>query len=83
MCVGGGKGRSEYTDLRISVKMSHSVYEGSVGAVWSAWGWMRFMQGEFVSAPVRGGDCEHGLGVWGEGDRRTCELRAWLGLGGW
>lgn len=35
----GRKGRSEYMDLRISVKVRHSVCEGSVRVrtVWRAW----------------------------------------------
>lgn len=60
----GRKVRGEYTGLRVSVKVRHSVYKGSVHVrtVWSAWGQTRFMQCEFVSTPVGGRHCERGWG---------------------
>lgn len=72
-------------DLRISVKVRHSVCEGSVRVrtVWSAWGPMDALCAmricEHASAGSRQTLCAR-AGCWGGGGkRRTCELRAWLG----
>lgn len=69
----GRKGRREYMDLRISVKVRHSVCEGSVRVrtVWSAWGPMDALCAmricEHASAGSRQTLCAR-AGCWGGGE---------------